>query len=340
MTYRKLKESNISFIFLLVILAFPILNSCEEEDDELVGNWTSLSDLDGLPRADAVGFSIGNKGYIGTGYDSDNERLKDFWEYDPVRNTWTQKADLPGVERNSAVGFSTDTKGYIGTGFDGKNKLKDFYEYDPSANTWTQKADFAGNARYGAVGMGISNKGYIGTGYDGNYMKDFWEYNPETDTWTQKTSIGGSKRRDAATFVIEGKGYLMTGIDNGIYENDVWEYDPSTDIWTEKREIENLSDDSYDDSYSTITGIDKAGFTINGKGYLATGGTSAGEIVWEYNPSSDLWTERTSFEGSSRTGGVGFDIDNVGYVTTGKSGSYYYDDLWSFDPLAEYDEND
>src|SRR5882672_11133770 len=46
----------------------------------------------------AVSFSIGSKGYIGTGY-GDNGYRKDLWEYDPDANAWTQKADFGGAAR-------------------------------------------------------------------------------------------------------------------------------------------------------------------------------------------------------------------------------------------------
>ncbi len=332
------KEVKIWIKVLVLILAVPFFNSCGSTDETLIGNWVGLSDFDGIPRTDAVGFSIGNKGYIGTGYDGDARRV-DFWEYDIARNTWTQKADLPGVARNGAIGFGTDTKGYIGTGTDGKNKLNDFYEFDPAANIWTRKADFAGTAREGALAMSISNKGYIGTGYDSKYLKDFWEYDPNTDVWTQKTSIGGSKRIDASCFVINGKGYIITGYNND-YLNDIWEYNPSTDAWAEKRKITNVSDENYDDKYLTIVGRNKVGLSINGKGYLATGGQTTSQDVWEYNPATDLWTEKTSFEGTTRGNAVGFTSGTRGYLTTGGSGSAYFDDIWAFDPDAEYNEND
>ena len=336
MTYKEVK---IWIRVLVLILAIPVFNSCKKPVEELVGNWVELSDFDGVPRTDAVGFAIGSKGYLGTGYDGEN-RLNDFWEYDVARNTWTQKADFPGVPRNGAIGFGTDAKGYIGTGFDGKNRLGDFYEFDPAANTWTKKADFAGSPRYGAVAMSINNKGYVGTGYDVNFLKDIWEYSPATDAWTQKTSIGGSKRRDAACFVIGGKGYIVTGIDNGEYLSDFWEYDPGTDLWTKKRSIIDLSTEAYDDDYLTITGIGKVGFSVNGKGYLATGGKTTGVETWEYTPSTDLWKQKTSFEGTIRQDAVGFAIANRGYITTGKNSSYYFDDIWAFDPDAVLNEND
>jgi N-acetylneuraminic acid mutarotase len=336
MSYKTIK---IDLVLVAILLVIPLLNSCESSDEtDIIGNWVEESDFDGVPRSDAVGFSIGSKGYVGTGYDGET-RLNDFWEYDPLKNSWTQKADFPGVARNSAIGFSINTMGYVGTGYDGKNKLKDFWEYDPSTNKWSQKSDFGGTSRYAAVAMSIDNFGYVGTGFDGTYLKDFWQYNPETNLWSQKTSIGGSKRRDAACFVIDGKGYITTGIDNGNYEADLWEYNPVDDTWTKKRAISNSSDDDYDDDYSEIIGIYKVGLSINGKGYLVTGGQTTGTVVWEYNPVTDLWIAKTSFEGTARADAVGFTIGNLGYLTTGKSGSYYFDDLWSFHPDDEYDDS-
>ena len=335
MTYKEVK---VWIKVLVLILAVPFFNSCGDKTVDLVGNWVELSDFDGIPRSDAVGFSVGTKGYLGTGYDGD-EWLNDFWEYDPVKNSWTQKADFPGVARCWAVGFGTDSKGYIGTGWDGKNRLKDFYEYNPSSNQWTKKSDFGGSARRLAVAMSINNKGYVGTGDSVLLFKDFWEYDPASDKWTKKASIGGSKRKDAACFVISGKGYVAGGYDNG-YLTDIWQYDPGVDTWTKKRAIADESDETYDDDYATIKGTGKVGLTINGKGYLATGGQTSGVDVWEYDPATDLWIEKTNFEGNIRQDAVGFTIGTRGYITTGKSSTSYFDDIWAFDPDAVLNEND
>lgn len=329
----------ICLVFALTML-FVSCGDDDEEKEQLVGNWIELSDFEGIPRSDAVGFSIGNKGYVGTGYDGE-DRLIDFWEFDTDRDTWVQRADFPGAARNGAVGFSTDTKGYIGTGYDGRYKLKDFWEYDPGTNAWVKKADFGGSARYGAVGFVINNKCYIGTGYDDYYLKDFWAYDPSADVWTQMTSVGGSKRKDAAGFVVNGKGYICTGIDNGSYEDDFWEYDPAADSWVKKNAISNISDESFDDEYTSIKGINKVAFSMGGKGYLATGGEgSAGTIVWEYDPLTDLWEQKTAFEGSGRIDAVAFAVGNKGYITTGRSSSYYFDDIWAFEPASAYNDGD
>src|SRR5215831_1410878 len=65
--------------------------------------WTRKANVRGYGRYGAVGFSIGSKGYIGTGA---YPAVKDFWEYDPTTDTWTQKADFGGPGRGGAVGFS------------------------------------------------------------------------------------------------------------------------------------------------------------------------------------------------------------------------------------------
>ena len=82
--------------------------------------------------------------------------------------------------------------------------------------------------------------------------------------------------------------------------------------------------------------------SMYGLGYF-TCGENAGSgrsTTWEYNPSEDLWTERTSFEGGTRSEAVGFSLDNRGFVLTGKSGTTQYDDMWEFFPTQEYDSND
>src|SRR5437773_1304709 len=162
---------------LAILLAAGLSNSHAQD------TWTQKADFGGEGRWRAVGFSIGSKGYIGTGADSGFVFQKDFWEYDPATNAWTQKADFGGTERSGAVGFSIDSKGYIGTGDDCvSGGQRDFWEYDPVTNAWIQKVDFGGTGRFEAVGFSIGSKGYIGTGVDSpvnpTYFKDFWEYDP------------------------------------------------------------------------------------------------------------------------------------------------------------------
>ena len=336
-------HSNYLLIGFLAVSLISIASSCgKDPEEELIGNWVELSDYEGVARSDAASFSIGNLGYVGTGYDGD-DRLTDFWAYDSDRNNWTQIAEFPGTARNAAVGFSAAGKGYVGTGYDGNNRLSDFWAYDPALNEWTQVADFAGTARYGAVAFSIENIGYLGTGFDGNYLKDFWSYNPSTNSWLQKTSFGGSKRRDAVGFVIGGMGYICTGVNNGVYESEFYMYDPASDLWTAKRKTADVSDEDFDNDY-TVLRSNAVAFVLNNKAYVTTGIGNSGSLttsIWEFEPATDLWEQRTPFEGATRQDAVAFSTENGrAFVVTGRSASFTYDDIWEFKPTDAYDEED
>jgi N-acetylneuraminic acid mutarotase len=103
------------------------------EWDQSTNVWTKKVDFPGNARTGAVGFSIGSKGYIGTGGDG-SSYSKDFWEWDQATNLWTRKADFGGGARSSAVGVSIGNKAYIGTGNGGSiiYAYQDFWEYDPN----------------------------------------------------------------------------------------------------------------------------------------------------------------------------------------------------------------
>jgi N-acetylneuraminic acid mutarotase len=336
-------ELRFKWILLLFLSFILIFSSCGNDDDtvDLVGNWKKLGSFDGRPRSEAAAFVIDDIAYMGTGYyGTEDQRFQEFWKYDVSKDQWTQSANFPGVGRNGAVGFGVSGKGYLGTGFDGENRLKDFYEYTPGTNSWKSLNPFGGTARVGAIAFALNNYGYVGTGYDGNVLKDFYRYDPGTDTWTSITSIGGSKRRDASVFIIEGKAYVCMGNDNTSYVTDLWMFNPADESWTEKREIANISDDSYDDDYQ-IVGSNAVGFNIGTLGYITTGGASSPGIrTWEYNTLTDLWVERTSLEGNPRFDAVAFTVKGKAIVVGGRSGSSYFDDVWTFDPTAEQVDND
>ena len=277
------------------------------------GGWTSIKPFGGTGRNGAVAFSIGSKGYVGTGSDGSND-LKDFWEYDPSTGAWTQKADFGGGARSGAVAFSIGTKGYVGTGSD----TKDFWEYDPATNIWTRKADFGGEGRSNATGFSIGNKGYIGTGDGGafDFKNDFWQYDPASNTWIQKASI--SPLSGATGFSIGNKGYLGTGEYRlqrvGSFSSSGFsEYDPATDSWTQK---------AYFPGNGRIAAVS---FSLGSKGYLTSGFTETSDVpsynpssdFWQYDPATDSWTQGPNLLYASSYGAVAFSIGNNGYVGLG-----------------------
>lgn len=322
---------------LVSLRIFLSLMACSSSTDTTVylGDWYKKSSYEGVARSGAASFVIDGKVYVGIGYDGD-KWLKDFYEYDAEKNNWFKKADFPGIGRSAAVAFTINGKGYVGSGSDGTNYLKDFYEYDPIADSWTQVADFTGSARFEATAFAIDNLGYVCAGYDGNYLKDMYAYDPQSNTWSQKASFSGDKLINAFAFAIDGKGYMGGGMNNGILNQEFWEYDPINDKWTEKNDLQDdTADDDENDSGYAIARQQAVTFVINGKGYVGLGLRSTLDAqIWEYNPTLDQWTEKTSFEGSLRESAVGFALGDKGYVATGRSSSLRFDDNWMFDPNA------
>ncbi len=288
--------------------------------------WVEKADLQGVSRMEAVSFTIGDKGYVGTGF-SGGGFLEDFWEFDPAANSWTRKADMEGIKRRIGVGFGAGGKGYVSTGIgDDGGFLADLWEYDPATDEWTEKAEFEGEARWGAVAFSINGKGYIGTGFNGAYLSDLWEYDPALNKWTQKAPLKGAGRWGAVGFSIGNKGYIGTGYDEeGNQLADFWEYDPVTDSWTEKKALEGVARDG------------AVGFSIGTKGYIGLG--SIGPVVgdyaqdlWEYDPTTDEWTEKATYGGDDRYGSVSFSIGDKGYVGAGADAARIFRDFWEYTP--------
>ncbi len=306
-----------------------------------IGRWTKKADFGGLSSVDAVGFSIIDKGYIGTGYSGTNGQLSEFWGYNPTTNNWTVTDYYIGSECSGATGFSIGNKGYFGAGLidyypPPYNYIYDFWQYNPTTNIWIQKANYSGWAASYKTGFSIGNKGYFGTGYGdiGNGVlsntNDFWEYDPSADAWTQKANFGGSPRSWATGFSIGSKGYLGTGNDDTGLRKDFWEYDPASNIWTQKADFGGVARNA------------ATSFSIGSKGYLGTGydGINVLKDFWQYVPATNTWTKVNDFEGTARYGAVSFSIGTKGYIGTGAngatSGQIYYKDFWEFDTSVTY----
>lgn len=329
-------------------LAVLTLASCSSSNDTTkLGNWVRRADYQGDARREAVSFVIGDTAYVGTGTSGvdGGTWLSSFYKYDPVKDNWTLVASLADkndptrdLSRTGATAFTAAGKGYVTTGSNSDLKtLKDTWAYDPATNSWENKADFPGASRYYAVGFAIKNIGYVGTGYDGgNNMSDFYKYDPASNSWSTANSLK-DKRRQAVAFVIGDSAYVVTGSGAGTSPTRMYVYDAGHDQWNEKAKIENATDQSFDDDYTSIARYGGVAFVINNKGYVTTGSSAT---TWEYDPINDRWTEKTAFDGASRTSAVGFTVKGRGFLGTGYSSATYLDDLFEFLPDQENDTND
>lgn len=274
------------------------------------GTWSLQTEFPDSARVFAVAFSIGDKGYFGTGQTATGIEQKDFWEYDPATNAWTQLTDFPGTARHAAVGFSANGKGYIGTGNDGALLHKDFWEYDPVTDAWTQIDSLPGPQRNNAVAFSIDDVGYVVTGWYRTWYQDFWAYDAVAGSWSQKTDFPGSGRIRAVGFAAGGKGYVTTGHTSGSHAgfNDLWEYDPVTDTSTQGPDI-------------PVVRHGAAAFGLDGRGYVTTGYENSAYVntTFEYDTYTGTWSEVDSAVEGHIIRASAFGIGEVGYVVSGQT---------------------
>jgi N-acetylneuraminic acid mutarotase len=199
------------------------------EYNSVDNKWTQKQNVPGTPRQYAFAFSIGNKGYIGSGqFGLGQDALNDFYEYNPVTDVWVQKNNIPlPLPRIAPAAFSIGNKGYVGLGQNPVTAvfLNDFYEYDPGTDTWVPKAAFPDAARYSAAVFASSTKGYVLGGFGNSTVyDDFWEYDPLANNWDSLPDMNRA-RGNSVGFTINDKIYFGIGnVSASEVLNDWWVY--------------------------------------------------------------------------------------------------------------------
>jgi N-acetylneuraminic acid mutarotase len=210
------------------------------EYNPLTNTWSSIADFKGTARYNAVGFAIGETGYVGTGYDGDYYR-SDFFSYNPETDAWVEIASFPGGKREEALTIVYNNKAYFATGRNNGVYTSDIWIFDPIQESWDEVTpdddedyydDFnAAVRRYSAVGFVLNDKLYIATGITstGAASSSVYEYNPANGEWDEKTSFEGSERTLANAFVIANRGFIGLGQNNSRRWDDVWEFFPDAE---------------------------------------------------------------------------------------------------------------
>lgn len=303
-------------LFFLLVVPFFLLNIFKTAAQEI---WTEKTKMP-ISRTQAMGFAIGDKGYIVCGLDKEIDGSDELWEWNQATNTWTQKASLPGSPRYSGVAFAIGNKGYVGMGYE-FGFYADLWEWDQANDTWTPMANFPGVIRGQAMAFTIGNKAYIAGGFTDNYqnLKDLWEWNQTTDTWTQKADMPEALSA-SGVFTIGSKGYIVTGNTQASQSTQLWEWDQTNDTWTERAELE----------------VPRAGagsFSIGNKGYVVTGeGDVYHNDAWEWDQATDTWTQIADFPTTARARVVSFSIANKGYILGGANGPFIqHDEIWELE---------
>ena len=300
------------------------------------GQWVQKNNFPGGARTAAVSFVIGNDAYVGTGRNSNDAVLRDFWKYNSVSNTWVEIASLPAeaAAREGATAFSIDGKGYIGLGSNDKQSgaaefYKDFWRYDPATNQWETIAEFPGRDRKNGISFVVDGKAYVGAGRwfvntTSNYLEDFYAYDPAIDQWTIKEKVPQQGGASGVAFIVNNVGYFGTGkyrandAPKDTNKDDLFSYSFEKNEWTDTITDNNI-----------LSREEATAFVINGKAYIGGGLNRKDFVVYDpiKNTLKDTATFISDAEGK-RSNMISFVINGIAYAGLGNVGEVKRDDIW------------
>ena len=139
--------------------------------------------------------------------------------------------------------------------------------------------------------------------------------------WTEVASMPGPGRNHAVSFVIGDTAYVTTGS----FWQDFHKYHIPSDTWHSAPDFAGVGR-----SYAV-------GFEANGKGYVTMGFAATNNILddmWEYDPATGEWTQKTSCPCDGRLHPGAAVINNKAYITMGQNANDLKD-MWEYDPATD-----
>jgi N-acetylneuraminic acid mutarotase len=284
--------------------------------DQNTGKWRGATPFGGVSNSTQSAFTIDSNAYAGGG------GYCDLRKYSPGSDSWASAAFVIDTLRTGGVAFNIGNYGYTGMGVISGSYRSDFWQYNPTTDSWSQKASFPGGGRTGAAAFGIDTMGYVGMGtpsqLGANPYYDFWMYNPYVNTWALRDSFAGGPRQDMSTFVIGNGGYVTLGQDANNSHTDTWEYDAITGHWIARDSFPVFRNGAYS-------------FSAGSKGYVGLG--YAFSSFYEYDMVNNIWNQVANFPYISRSYGISFSVNGIGYIGLGSTGSNTDSTvLWQYEP--------
>jgi uncharacterized repeat protein (TIGR03803 family) len=237
------------------------------------------------------------------------------FEWDPATNIYTRKIDFNNTNGGFPFGSLTMSNGkfYGMTYQGGTNDVGVIFEWDPATNVYNKKIDLNytdGEYPYGSLTMS-GGKFYGMTQEGGNFgVGVIFEWDPATNVYTKKIDLnysdGGYPTGNLT--LSGGKFYGMTQQGGNFGVGVIFEWDPAINLYTKKIDFD----------YNTNGGYPIGSLTLNsGKlyGMASQGGVSGGGVIFEWDPATNLYTDK-----------IDFDYTNGGYPLgnlTFSGGSFY-----------------
>lgn len=258
-----------------------------------------------------VTFAIGDYGYSVTGTSSFGAETDEVYRYNPKTDSWATMSEFPGGVRSFAIGLEYQGSGYLGFGAGSGQFYDDFWRFDTATNQWTQLADCGCVGRRHPALMAANGKIYVGLGNDNTGdLKDFWVYDIASDSWSQLPDIPGPARHHPFMFATNVEVYAGMGHGGNFIFGDWYRFDTVNNNWQSMN------------SFPGEARVAGTQFDHNGYGYVLSGDgdnhsfMSTGEM-WQYESSTDTWTQLDPHPGFSRWAPGSFVIGDTLYFFGG-----------------------
>ena len=245
------------------------------------------------PRASAVAFSVGEKGFVFGGRNANGTLCNDMWQYDPVSDTWHNQDASPLLPRVHAMAQVAGDAVYIGLGFRGRVYtdscyLRDFWHYTPATGEWKRLADFPNANTIRPVTYLVGQQIYVLYGGGTGFSRDITVYDIPTDTWT---TLSDNHLRALAGYgcmgaTCQGRCFLGGGFNTG--NLDQWyEAHLDSDQWDKLRAVPHGGR-----TLAACAANSCAVYVLGGRhwgGTLTTGHLFAD--ILSFSPETERWTD-------------------------------------------------
>jgi uncharacterized repeat protein (TIGR03803 family) len=263
------------------------------------------------------------------------------FEYDPATSTYSKKLDFNnttnGANPKGNLTQAGNGKLYGMTNAGGTSGTGVLFEYDPATSTYTKKLDFINNTTgyypNGSLAIAANGKLYGTTTSGGANNGVLFEYDPATSTFTKKfdfNGTSGSNPSSSLALATNGKLYGLTQDGGSLSDGVLFEYDPAISSFVKKLDFNLTDGDSPLGSLAQASNSKLYGMT-------SRGGASDAGVLFEYNPTSSLFTKKHDFTES--TGYPSGSLVQAGngklYGLTESGGPNGFGTLFEFDPATD-----
>lgn len=151
----------------------------------------------------------------------------------------------------------------------------------------------------------------------------------DAQNWVQSNSFPGTERDDGIAFTIDNKAYCGTGLLPWFAASaDFYVLDMTTDLWSTIASLPAGKERQYACAFSTAN----KGFVFGGKNENGIYFNN----VWQYEVSTNSWTEKTALPSLGRAGAACFVIDSIAYIISGETSlSSATNEVWAYNMVND-----